>query len=150
MKPDWILVASAGEARLLAHEPGSPMVTLRSFHHPQSRLHSSELGDDERGRQRSDRVHGAAAFEAHVEPHRKEQLHFAHELAVALEEGVKAGRCAHVHLVAAEPFLGLLKAALDESTRRSLAGTHEHNFTALGLAEIEHRVLPLVGRGPRL
>lgn len=45
MTPDWILVANAGQARLLQQEPGSPMAVLQAFQHAASRLHSSELGD---------------------------------------------------------------------------------------------------------
>jgi len=140
MKPDWILVANASEARLLQHEPGCPLTVLLAYHHPSSRLHSSELGDDERGRQRSDRSPGAKAFEGHLEPQRKEHLRFARELAGALEQGAADGRCHRIHVFAASPFLGELRQEFGAATRRVLAGSHDLDLSGLGLAQIEQRV----------
>ena len=146
MQPDWFLVANASEARLLQQEPGSPMAVLQAFHHPASRLHSSELGDAERGRERSDRRDGASAYAAHIEPQRKEHLHFARELAAALERGASQGHCHRIHVFAASPFLGELKAELGDATRRRLADAHDLDLSSLGLAQIEERVRKLAAR----
>lgn len=140
MKPDWILVANAAQARLLQREPGSPMTVLQAFHHPASRLRSSELGDDARGRERTDHRAGAAPFEARVDAHRKEHLRFAGELADVLERGAQAGQYRHLHVFAGSPFLGELRAALGDATRRLLAGRHELDLSAVGLSELELRV----------
>jgi len=140
MQPDWILVANASEARLLQQDPGSPMAVLQAFHHPASRLHSSELGDAERGREGSDRRHGASAYSAHIEPQRKEHVRFARELAASLEQGASQGRCNRIHVFAASPFLGELKAELGDATRRRLAGAYDLDLSSLGLAQIEERV----------
>lgn len=140
MKPDWILVANAAQARLFQQEPGSPMTVLQAFHHPESRVRSSVLGDDERGRERTDHRAGAAAYQAHLEPQRKEHLRFAAELADFLEQGAQAGRCRQIHVFASSPFLGELKAQLGDATHRLLAGSHDLDLSAVGLAEIERRV----------
>lgn len=140
MKPDWILVANAAQARLFQQEPGSPMTVLQAFHHPESRVRSSVLGNDERGRQLTDSRAGAAAYQARVEPHRKEHLRFAAELADFLEQGARAGRCGQVRVFAASPFLGELKAQFGDATQRLLAGSHDLDLSAVGLAEIEWRV----------
>ena len=143
MQPDWFLVANASEARLLQQEPGAPMVVLKAFHHPASRLHSSELGDAERGREASDRRQGASAYAAHIEPQRKEHLHFARELAAALEQGAGEGRCHRIHLFASSPFLGELKAELRDAALKHLGSTHDLDLSSLGLAQIEARVSAL-------
>ena len=140
MKPDWILVANAAHARLLQQEEGAPMTVLRAFEHPASRQHSSELGDAERGREATDRAFGGAAYEAHIEPQKKEHLRFARELSAMLEEGAQQGRYQRIHVFASSPFLGELKAELGTATQRVVAGTHDLDLSALPLAEIEQRV----------
>lgn len=141
MKPNWILIANASRARLLVQqEEGGNVAVLRSFEHPASRLHSSELGDDERGRQASDRGFGATAFEPRVDAQRKEHLRFAGELADFLEAGAQHGECGSVHVFASSPFLGELKALLGDATRRLMAGTHDVDLSAVGPAEIGKRI----------
>lgn len=140
MKPDWILVANAAHARLFQQEPGNPMAVLQTFEHPASRLHSSELGDDDRGRQKTDNRPGASAFQARVEPQRKEHLRFASELADFLEQGAQDGRCRSVHVFAASPFLGELRARFGDATHRLLAGSHDLDLSAVDLPDIEKRV----------
>ena len=140
MKPAWILVANAAQARLVEQEPGSPMVVVHAFHHPESRLSSSMIGDSERGRQSSDRAYGAQAYAAHLEPHRKEHLRFAGEVADYLEQAALQGRMHKLHVFAASPFLGELKARFGDATLRLLAGTHDLDLSSFGLDEIERRV----------
>ena len=149
MSPDWILVADAAQARLLQQEAGAPMTVLHAFHHPASRAHSSALGADERGRQKSDRSFGGAAFEARVEPQRKEHLRFARELADFLEEGAVQGRYGDLRLFAPSPFLGELKAELGARTQRQLVGSHDLDLVAFGLDEIERRVHDFTAAAPR-
>mgnify|MGYP001627163270 CR=1 FL=1 len=141
MKPEWILVANAAEARLLQHEAGTPFTVLHSFHHPASRQRSRELGDAEGGRETSDRSHAAVAFQPRLDPHRKEHLRFARELAGFVEQGAREGQFQRLHVYAASPFLGELKGELGAATQRLLAGSHDLDLSALGLGEIERRVL---------
>lgn len=141
MKADWILIANASRARLFQQQDhGAPYALLRSFEHPASRMHSSELGEDERGRQGADRAFGATAYEPRLEPQRKEHLRFAGELAEYLEAGAQHGLCRSVRLFAASPFLGELKAQLGEGTQRILAGAHDLDLSPVGLAEIGRRI----------
>lgn len=140
MQPHWILIANASHARLLQQEPGAPMVVLAAFQHPASRQHSAVLGDDKAGRELSGRGFGGAAFEPRTDAQTKEQLHFARELADRLEEGARAGRCQSIAIFASSPFLGELKQALGEQTRRLLTHTRDVDLTHVGLAEIERRI----------
>lgn len=140
MKTEWILVADASEARLLQQEHGGPLRQLQAFRHPESRRHSSELGADQRGRAARDGRSGAVAFAPRVEPHRKEHLRFARELAEALEEGCRQERCAAVRVFAASPFLGELKSVLGDATLARLAGAHDADLTALDLGALERHL----------
>lgn len=140
MASDWILIANASRARVLQREGTQPTTVVQTFEHAASRLHSSELGDDERGRQASDRGYGGSAYATHIEPQRKEHLRFAHELSEFVEAGVRHGQCASLHVFASSPFLGELKAQFGDATQRVLAGCHEVDLSAVGPAEIDARI----------
>lgn len=141
MKPDWILVANASQARLLTHEPGSPMAVLQAFHHPESRMHSSELGDDARGRQDADRHYGGgSAYASRSDPKHREHMHFAKQLADFLEQGAQQGEFRHLQVFASSPFLGELKSQLGAATQHLLAGSHDLDLSAVGLSEMEARI----------
>lgn len=140
MKPDWTLIANATHARLLQQENDNPMVLLRAFEHPKGRLHTSELGDAPAGRELSGRGFGGAAFEPRMDPHRKEHLHFAHELADCLEKGAQSGDYGSLAIFSSSPFLGELKARLGHATLALLKETHDVDLTSVGPAEIERRI----------
>ena len=140
MKPHWILVANATEARLLQQEPGAPLVVLQAFHHPESRLHTAELGDDRAGREVSGHGFGGAAYQPRLDAQRKQHLHFARDLADHLEQAAREQRYASLAVYASSPFLGELKQLFGDGTRRLLAGTHDVDLTSFGVAEIERRV----------
>jgi protein required for attachment to host cells len=140
MKPNWILIANAAHARLLQQEPGCAMVVIEAFHHPESRLKTSELGDDRAGRELSGRGFGGAAFEPRMDAHLKEHLRFARELAVYLERCAHENRYASLAVFASNPFLGELNQVLGPVTRHRLSGMHEIDLTSVGLAEIESRI----------
>lgn len=148
MRTDWILVADASRARLLQLEEGRPMVELQGFVHPASRLHSSELGDDARGREHRDGGQGAVAYSPRLEPQRKEHLRFARELADFLEGGAQQHRYAGMHLFAPSPFLGELKAALGDGTRRLLASSHDLDLSALRLPQLGERIEQALAASP--
>ena len=141
MKPHWILIANSARARLLQQEqPADGPSLVKTFEHPASRLRSSELGDDEAGRERSDRGPRGAVFDPRLDPHRKEHQHFAHELAAALEDGALHGKCASISVFAASPFLGELKKELGAETQRLLESTHDVDLTHVATPQLERRL----------
>lgn len=140
MKPTWILIANASRARLVQQETTGRLAVLKSVEHPHSRMRSSELGDDKAGREFSGHGFGGAAFEPRLDPQRKEQLTFAHDLAMLLEHGAQQQSYEALHLFASSPFLGELKQALGPAAERLLMGAHEVDLTAVGLAELPARV----------
>lgn len=52
VKPTWILVADASQARILQKQSGASFEMVHSFSHPQSRLKASDLGSDSAGREK--------------------------------------------------------------------------------------------------
>jgi protein required for attachment to host cells len=140
MPSDWILIANASRARILQQEDGIAPGVLHQFEHPASRLHSSELGDDEPGRERKDGRSGSAVFAPHIKPQRKEHLRFARELADFLEAAAHQGLYKSVRVFAPSPFLGELKALLGDATQRLLAGSHDLDLSSVGPAEIGRRI----------
>ncbi len=137
---EWFLVASAAHARLLQRERGLPMEQIAAFVHPEARLKSSELGDDRAGRERADRGFGATAYEPRTDAHRKEYQRFAHELAERLEEGARTNAYGSLVVFAGNPFLGVLREALGEGTRRLLKASHAVDLSHVGEAELERRI----------
>lgn len=140
MEHDWILIANAARARLLQQETAGRLTLLQELEHPRSRLRSSELGADRAGRELADRGFGGAAYLARVDAQRKEHQRFARQLAQVLEEGARAQRYEALHVFAAAPFLGDLKQALPPGVRRLLAGTHDVDLSAVGIAELPARI----------
>ncbi len=137
---EWILVASAAHARLLQRERGLPMVQIAAFVHPEARLKRGELGDDRAGRERADHSFGATAYEPRTDAHRKEQQRFAHELAEHLEEGARTNAYGSLVVFAGNPFLGALRDALGEGSRRLLKTSVAVDLGHVGEAELERRV----------
>jgi protein required for attachment to host cells len=140
MKPDWTLIANATRARLLQQDPGAPMVIVKSFSHPESRGKVSDRVDDRAGHDSTDHSYGGTSFQPRTDPRRKEHDHFAREIADYLEAGALQERFRSLSVFASSPFLGELKARLGDATGRLLAGTHDLDLTAVGLAELERRI----------
>ena len=121
---------------------------LQSCEHPASRQRSSVLGDDKAGRELSGHGFGGAAFEPHIDAQHKEHLEFARELGERLERGAQEGRCESIALFASSPFLGELKQALGPGAQRLLAGAHDVDLTAVGLAELQQRIRHELSQAP--
>lgn len=140
MKPDWTLIANASHARVLQQQRGEPMVMLKSFLHPESRSKVSELADDRAGHETTVRAFGGAPYSPRIDAKRKEHERFARELADYLEHEAGQRRFQSLSVFASSPFLGELKAELGSATANLLAGTHDVDLTAVGLAELERRI----------
>lgn len=140
MNRTWTLIANAAHARLLEQEAAGQLHLLQSMEHLPSRMSTSELGDDKAGGELSGRGFGSAAFEPRLDAHRKEHLHFAHELAQVLEKGAQEQRYDALQVFASSPFLGELKQALGPATQRMLTAAHDVDLTAVGMAELPRRI----------
>lgn len=140
MKPDWILIANASNARLLQQERGRPLTVLKHFEHGDSRAKASELAGDSAGAEKSDRGFGRAALQPRMDPKQKEHLRFARELAAHLDQAARQGGFRSLSIFASSPFLGDIKAEIGVPTQRLLLSTHDLDLTSFGLNELEQRV----------
>jgi protein required for attachment to host cells len=142
MKPEWIVIgnAAAHVRLLLRGSPSEPLVALATLEHPQSRLKGSELADDRPGREATDNSRGSNRFEPRSDVRRKEQQRFAREVTQRLEAGLAAGEFGALRIFASNPFLGELKAVLSDAVAQRVKVAHDTDLSALGLAEIEHRL----------
>jgi len=142
MKPQWIVVANASHARLFSRDsPADPLISLATMEHPESRLKASRLADDRPGREATDYSIGGNRFEPRSDVRRKEHQRFAHEIAERLDAGLAAGEFEALWIFASNPFLGELKAQLSDAVDKRVQLAVDTDLTALGLAEIERRVL---------
>lgn len=140
MKPDWLLIANASEARLLQLEHGNLLVLLNSFAHPGSRSKVSDLMDDKMGWEKADRGFGGSSYPPPTDAKQKERKRFARELADHLESQALQGSFRSLAIFASSPFLGELKAELGAATLRLLSGTHDLDLTSFALGELAPRV----------
>ena len=142
MKRQWILLANASHARLLSRDSAAdPLVPLATMEHPESRLKGSELADDRPGHEDTDNSSGGNRFEPRSDVRRKEHQRFAREIAHRLDAGLAAGEFGALWLFASSPFLGELKAQLSDAVNKRVQHALDSDLTALGLAEIEQRLL---------
>jgi protein required for attachment to host cells len=135
----WVLVANAARARCFARDDeNNAMRELASFVHPASRMKGQALDDDRGGL-----VHKGVAstqFQPHTDPHEKEHVQFARELARYLDEAALAHRYPALTLFASAPFLGEVRAQLSAATQKLLRTSVALDLTAYDGAELEQRV----------
>ena len=141
---EWFLVANAARARLLSRAKNEPLRLVHAFGHVESRMKSSELGDDRSGRQMLDGAFGGSAFERRTDLHTKERHRFAQELGQFIEHEARANRFSRFCVFAPSPFLGELKQELGASTVQRLAAAEDIDLTRATLTELDARIPQLV------
>jgi protein required for attachment to host cells len=149
MTHNWLVIANASRARVLEYTdtPGG-FSHIADLVHPESRQKGVELaeqhGSDRLGPvEGSGNGPGSAGFQTRTDPREREHDRFAREVAKAVNDGVAAGRCAGVTLVASDPFLGHLKSHLSEHAHKLLLRTQSSDYTSLSDAEIAKRLRPV-------
>ncbi len=132
----WALVADAQHARILE--------TLRNgawVERPEETLTTTNPAAHDQGSERPGRVHESVGASRHaIEPrldlHRAAKTAFARQLAARLDEAAAGSRFAHLLLVAPPAFLGDLRVALGDASRRLLRGSLNKDLTHLPVADI--------------
>ena len=138
---EWIVVADASQARLLARErDDEPLVAVRTWRHAASLAKPSETGGDRPGHGAADWRPGGTRFEPRVDPRRKEHERFAAELAAQLEHAAEQGEYARLSVYAPAEFLGELRAALGRHAHERLRVAIDLDLVAYGLDELERRI----------
>jgi protein required for attachment to host cells len=136
---DWVLVANAARARLFERDAeNGALRELGDWVHPEARTKDSALGNDRPGQAMKGQAR--TEFQAHTEPHEREQQRFAKVLARHLEEAALAHRIGRLALVVSNPFLGHLRAELGHATHSLLAEHIARDLTSWQGAELERRV----------
>jgi protein required for attachment to host cells len=139
---NWWVVANAARARIL-EETGEPGVYAQraEYVHEASRLKGMALGSEAPGHgQGGGHGPGSGAYTPRSDVREREHDRFAQQMADRLNEGIAAGHCAGLVLVASNPFLGLLKAHLSPQAHKALLRTVPHDFTALPADELARRL----------
>ncbi len=124
-----VAVTQRAKARFLLQEAASePLVEIASFEHPESRLAGRDLTSDRPGRTHDsggEGRHALAVEETHKE---REAANFARTLADELKSRRNDGIFNQLVLVAEPGFLGLLRDALDNPTKKLVIGEVKKNL----------------------
>lgn len=142
---NWLLIANAARARLLelaseASEAGRYR-HVADLVHPQSRQKGVDLADDRSGHSKGGAPGpGGAPYAPRTDPRERERDRFAQQVAQRLNDGVAAGQCAGLILVASNPFLGEVKQHLSEQARKALLRTVPSDLTAVADADLAQRL----------
>ena len=139
-----IVLANSSLCRLLMRDGHAmAVVPLAALRHPASRMPGHLLGSDRPGHEAVDGSRGGNRFEPRSDVRKHEHASFAHEIAHELQARLAAGAYDDLWLLASNPFLGELKAALPDPVARRVRQTLALDLTGLGLAEIEARLQSL-------
>jgi protein required for attachment to host cells len=145
---NWLVVANASRARVLEEgsDPGR-FNHVADLVHMQSRQKGADLASDRPGSVKGiGHGLGSSQYIPRTDPREREHDRFARQVAHKLNEGVAAGQCAGLILVASNPFLGELKSHLSEQASKVLLRTVPSDFTALAEDELVQR---LAGHTPQ-
>ena len=141
---DWVVVANAARARIFERdEENQALREIADRVHTPSRQKAAELASDRPGHvMKSDT---STAFAPHTDPREREHQRFAHEVAQLLEDAALSNRMPGLVLLASNPFLGELKAALGDAAQRVLKHSAPVDLTSYQHAELEQRVTRAIG-----
>ncbi|MGZ5891047.1 MAG: host attachment protein [Caldimonas sp.] len=144
MPRTFVILANASLARLFSRDAATgALVPVATLQHPESRLPGHDLASDRPGHEATDRSSGGNRYEPRSDVRRNEHARFAHELAQALQARLAAGEFDALWMLASDPFLGELNAAVDAAVAARVEYTHAVDLTSFGLAEIEERLRTL-------
>ena len=141
MANTWVVVADSGSARIFtADSPQGELLEREDYAHSEARVKESQLVSDRQGRTvgSSGRLHTYSSEET---PRDAESRAFARLLADRLRGARVEGELDRLVLVAAPEFLGRLRSALDDETRKHIESELSLNLTTLTAKEIRSRLL---------
>ena len=125
MTTTWVLIANASEASLYKAQKGhllnnsGELELVRSFSHPESRLKDTEITSDRSGHYQGKNT-GHGDFVEPTDPKESESLHFAKELASALEAGRKSNAFEALIIAAPPHFHGLPNKEINGELSKSI------------------------------
>lgn len=121
--PSWIVVADASKARIYtqAAHLGELQEEIDMLH-PEARQPKNSLASDEPGVQATAGGPGIHGMQEKVTPRQAEDQRFAREIVGKIRHALHAGEINEFYMSAPPHFLGLMRAALDDQTRKALKG----------------------------
>jgi protein required for attachment to host cells len=143
--PIWVLVADARLGRILERPAMGAAWEERTEESSAAGIPASrDIGSDRPGRAFESVGMARHAIQPRQDPHVAAEAAFARQLAEKLEDWARAGRFRQLYLMAPPAFLGQLRPALGDATRKVLRGTLDKDLTKAPLAEVighlsEHR-----------
>lgn len=143
MSTQWLLVADASRARILATDAAlGSLLLVKELEHPLSRLRSSELVTDGPGRSWSGPGGAVTAYDAPHDPAQLEHERFARELAGELETGLAREDFDTLILVAPPRFLGMLRRQLAPPVARCVRAEVGRDYSLVSLSELPGMLRP--------
>ena len=126
----WVLVANAGEAKLLSMSSrfGQNLQVVKEFHHPESRQKGSDLASDRPGHQQS-KGSGQGSLVEQSDPKSFEVERFAQQLGAELEAAFNTQQFEHLVVIAAAHFRGLLNQHFSQQVLNSVIRTISKDLT---------------------
>ncbi len=132
MTTTWIVVADSGAARIFStSSPTGELTEVESIVHPEGRMRARELTSDLPGRSFDSAGQGRHAMESEVGPRKQAATEFAGLIAARLERGRVQQEVQRLIVAAAPEFLGLLRQAMADQTRRLVALEIDRDFVKL-------------------
>lgn len=142
--PDCIVVANAARARIFERDDDSQALReIADLVHTPSRQKASTLGDDRPGHALKGQA--STSFAPHTALLEREHQRFAREVAQLLETAALDHRMSGLVLLASNPFLGELKAALGDAARKLLKRSTPLDLTTFSDRDLEQRVTRALG-----
>lgn len=133
----WILAADSSRARIFAAEGAkSSLREVVDLVHPQGRWHERDFASDEPGTSFDRAGQGQHSMGQQVEPKKEEAVRFANEVCSRLDVGRQSGEFAKLYVIAAPGFLGLLRAAMNDATRKLVAAELDKNLATHRVEDI--------------
>lgn len=140
MKPTWILVADGSRGRLFETSRGDgPLRPLQAWVHPPARLRAESLAYDQLGRASKGHT-GSVAFGPRTSLKQREHQKFAQEMARHLADGVSAGRCGELVLIASNSMLGAVRQHLTAQAAKRVSWSAPVDLTPFEGRELASRI----------
>jgi len=141
----WIVVADGSRAQIFLNQgPGTGLKP--ALHHAlvADNRPSGDISSDRPGRSFDSAGAGRHAMQPSTDPHRHEQITFAHEIAKLLEDNHNKQAYERIFIVAAPRMLGDLRAALGENMKNLVAGEIDKDLTKLTAHELNAHLGKLI------
>jgi protein required for attachment to host cells len=137
----WILVANRSQARIFRYLGlRSGLELIEKIEHPESKRPSRDFISDRPGRVFDSMGSGRHSLSTELEAHDRQALEFARDLAEKLRASRGRNEFSRLMLVAEARFLGMLKGALDEQTRKALVATLDRDFHQKSSSQLSRHV----------